>query len=144
MVLILIRGLPGSGKSTLAQQLKDQKGYRHFEADQYFVDSSGRYHFDATKLNLAHAWCQNRTKAELLKGHSVVVSNTFIRLWELNPYLLLAKKLGVDLNIIECHTNYGTIHSISTATLHKMATRWQPLPVHLQSAIVEIKALLNH
>lgn len=34
--LILIRGLPGSGKSTLAEKFV-RSGYRHFEADHYFV-----------------------------------------------------------------------------------------------------------
>ncbi len=76
--LTLIRGLPGSGKSTLAKTFTDAT---HLEADMYFVDKHGDYHYDATKVRLAHNWCQEETQGALLRGESVVISNTFIRCW---------------------------------------------------------------
>lgn len=53
--LVLIRGLPGTGKTTLAKGYV-AKGYRHFEADHFFMQN-GQHRFDKERLSEAHAWC---------------------------------------------------------------------------------------
>ena len=54
--LILIRGLPGSGKTTLAKQLLTDFQAKHFEADMYFENHAGEYHFNPMQLPQAHEW----------------------------------------------------------------------------------------
>ncbi|MDF5393465.1 AAA family ATPase, partial [Vibrio parahaemolyticus] len=71
--LILIRGLPGSGKTTLAKQLAIELGAKHFEADMYFENDEGDYHFEPVQLPQAHEWCFQQTRKWLNKGRVVIV-----------------------------------------------------------------------
>ncbi|NIY83190.1 ATP-binding protein [Vibrio hepatarius] len=119
--LTLIRGLPGSGKSTLAKTFHAN----HYEADMYFVDNKGCYAYQAEKLALAHQWCQSMTEKSLARKQSVVVSNTFVRRWEMAPYLKMAKRYGAKLEVIECTENFGNIHGVEPETIEKMKKRWQ-------------------
>ncbi|OLQ88462.1 AAA family ATPase [Vibrio panuliri] len=119
--LTLIRGLPGSGKSTLARTYQA----RHFEADMYFVNANGEYCFDASQLEQAHRWCRQQTESALRRGENVVVSNTFVRRWEIKPYYQLAKKFDVRLEVIECHGNYGSVHGVEQSVIERMRARWQ-------------------
>jgi len=119
--LTLIRGLPGSGKSTLAKRYSAH----HFEADMYFVNAAGEHCFDASQLESAHRWCQQQTENALRKGEDVVVSNTFVRRWEIKPYFEMAKKLAAQFEIVECKGNYGSVHNVDQSVIDKMRTRWQ-------------------
>lgn len=121
--LILVRGLPGSGKSTLAKRLAMNLGHVHFEADQYFM-LDGRYNFDASKLGLAHHWCQTQTHRCLTQGMTVVVSNTFTTVKELAPYFELAKEFSILPQVIVCQGEFGNIHNVPEETLNRMRQRW--------------------
>ncbi len=123
--LTLIRGLPGSGKSTLATQLAQQTGAKHLEADMYFIDEQGQYHFDVLKLAQAHQWCQQQTEQYLRQGRSVIVANTFVRHWEMKVYRTIAHTLGLKLEIKVCRGQYQNIHSVDEATVVGMKRRWQ-------------------
>lgn len=118
--LYLIRGLPGSGKSTLAKSINA----RHVEADMYF-ERHGKYHFQPTLLPQAHKWCKEQTENYLKKGFDVVVSNTFIQHWEMQPYKKLAKKYHVQLIVKVCENNYGNIHDVPENTIKKMKQNWE-------------------
>jgi predicted kinase len=122
--LILLRGLPGSGKSTLAQSFSEA---RHYEADQYFVDESGNYNFDATKLKEAHEWCRNNVENTMSFGKDVVVSNTFTQEWELQAYLDLAKKYDYQVHslIVENRHNGVNLHGVPEEVLLKMKNRFE-------------------
>jgi len=119
--LTLIRGLPGSGKSTLAKTLPGV----HLEADMYFVNSDGQYHYRAEKIRDAHLWCQKQTNYWLSKGKSVVVSNTFVRQWEMDAYKKLAKKHNAQLSIIVCRGSYQNVHGVDEHTVQRMRKEWQ-------------------
>jgi predicted kinase len=119
--LTLIRGLPGSGKSTLAKTIEAI----HLGADMYFVDGKGNYNFDRTLLKKAHFWCQKKCKQALIEGQSVVVSNTFIKQWEMEPYRVLARKYQAILDIRVCTGNYKTIHDVPRNTIIKMQQQWE-------------------
>ncbi|MCE2593210.1 ATP-binding protein [Motilimonas cestriensis] len=119
--LTLIRGLPGSGKSTLAKTLDGV----HLEADQYFVNEQGNYHFQPQLLPDAHQWCLAQTREYLLAGQSVVVSNTFIEHWEMQAYVDLANTLNIPLTIKVCHGKYKNIHGVPAETIKKMRQKWQ-------------------
>lgn len=126
MKLILIRGLPGSGKSTLAKEWVKQ-GYRHFEADMFFDGRDG-YQYNPEKIGVAHGWCQLATRFALQDGDSVVVSNTFVRLWEMKAYEIIAKEFGIELEILEAKGAWQNIHGVPSAVIERMKANWDPLP----------------
>jgi predicted kinase len=119
--LLIVRGLPGSGKSTLAKTYTDRV---HCETDQYF-SLGGEYKWDASKLQTAHRWCQAKVYQALKEGKKVVVSNTFTKLWEFEPYLEMAADLKISVKVIELTGQYGNIHGVSEEHIKKMAARWE-------------------
>jgi predicted kinase len=121
--LILIRGIPGSGKSTLARTYVE-KGFKHFESDQYFM-VDGEYRFDASKLSLAHHDCFEKTRVALLAGKSVVVSNTFTRLWEMQNYINLAQTYQLPFKVIRCVGKFKNVHGVPDDILEKMSDRFE-------------------
>ena len=125
--LTLIRGLPGSGKSTLAKRLLASGTCmdRHFEADMYFTNEIGEYHFDPLLLSDAHEWCQKMTEDALSNGCNVIVSNTFTTRRELQPYLDMAHNFGIEPNIILMQGDYGSIHGVPDHTIRRMRERFQ-------------------
>lgn len=127
--LTLVRGVPGSGKSTYARGIQEaEPGTLHFEADQYFVGSDGVYRYDAGRIGAAHRWCQAETQRALDEGRSVVVSNTFTRRGELQPYLEMADELGVEVTIVHVDGGYQNIHGVPDEVVQRMRDRWQPVP----------------
>ena len=123
--LVIIRGLPGSGKSTLAKQKFRNNGYCHYEADMFF-ERTGKYIFDASLLRNAHKWCQKMAKNALLGDSPVVVSNTFVRLWEMQPYFDMANSVNVPITVIKCVGNYTSIHAVPRKTIERMNADWEP------------------
>lgn len=120
--LVIIRGLPGSGKSTMARVLA-QVGYVHVEADMYFMNN-GCYEYDRNKIQAAHAWCRQRVREALESGKRVVVSNTFTRLQEMEPYL----QMNADVRVIEAKGQWANEHGVQEQTIQRMAERWEPWP----------------
>lgn len=123
MELVLIRGLPGSGKSTMAmgEMFKD---FDHYEADMFF-ERGGEYCYDSRKIKDAHEWCQRETFKALANGKSVVVSNTFTRRFEMEPYFYMAKTFGIEPTILEATGNWPNVHGVPADVVEKMRQRWQ-------------------
>lgn len=133
--LILIRGLPGSGKTTFAKDYIDTFGdvlekinhpTTHIEADMYFEDAKGNYKYDASKIKDAHEWCQEQTKKFLSNGIDVVVTNTFTRKWELEPYLKMVPPENVI--ILVATGSYENVHGVPPEVIDKMKERWEDIP----------------
>jgi predicted kinase len=118
--IIIIRGLPGSGKSTLA---KSMANYLHFEADMY-LEINGVYIYDSSKIKQAHDWCVASAKNALEQGANVVVSNTFVKNWEIQRYI----ELGFPYKIIEAQGKWPNIHGVPIEMIDIMAKRWELLP----------------
>ena len=125
--LYIIRGLPGSGKSTLANIMSIGLDIEYYEADMYFIDELGNYNFDPKNIGNAHIWCQNQVKTQLEAGKSVIVSNTFVKRWEMKPYLDMADEFNTSVNIIECKSQFGSIHGVPQETVERMAKNWEEI-----------------
>lgn len=125
MRLIIIRGIPGSGKTTLAKEYV-AKGYLHYEADQYF-ERTGQYKFDSKELPNAHKWCMNQVLKAIESKRPVVVSNTFTRLWEMQPYIDMAKSAGIAVEVILATGKYKNVHGVPDDVVTKMADRFEHL-----------------
>ena len=134
--LILVRGLPGSGKTTIARMLVGSLHSQMIEpssllvsADDYFtfvLGEYGEYEFDPEKLKDAHDWCQREAFAAMSDGDDlVVVHNTFTTMWEMNPYLAVAKLHDYSIQVIECKGNFGSVHDVPAETIDRMRNRWE-------------------
>lgn len=115
MKLTLIRGLPGSGKSTLAKKLSAV----HFEADMFFIKDH-IYCYDSSLIIAAHQWCEKQTALTLQQGQAVVVSNTFTKWWQIEPYIYLAKQQNVAVKLLEATGRYQNIHAVPDAVIENM------------------------
>lgn len=134
MKLILIRGLPGSGKSKLAETIKWLGFYAetanigdhwyHFEADMYHI-KNGVYDWKPENVVAAHAWCRGEADCALSQGGNVIVANTFTRLWEMNPYIEMAKKYKAELTVLTVEGNHGNVHDVPDEVIEKMRKRWE-------------------
>lgn len=126
MRLILIRGLPGSGKTSLARRMKNRIT-DHYEADMFF-EKNGRYEPDLKKLPEAHGWCFQKTCESLSRGRSVIVSNTFSQLWEMDQYIDAAHRYAADLRVIRCTGKFKSIHNIPDEHMNNYAEQFECYP----------------
>lgn len=124
LTLYIVRGVSGSGKTTLAKEIAAREHCLYFEADMWFEKDEG-YVFDARELPQAHEWCFNEVADELAHGRSVIVSNTFTRLWEMRNYIDLALDKGAKIRIITCRGRYQNTHGLSEAMVAKQLARFQ-------------------
>ena len=125
--LYLLRGLPGSGKSTLAKSLTSGSRQSHYEADMYFVED-GVYKFNASRLNIAHTWCLTMVKSDMHDGVPlIVVSNTFTKEWEMQPYYELAEKYGYRVTSLIVENRHGGVneHGVPDEALTRMRDRFE-------------------
>ena len=116
--LILVRGISGSGKTTLAKELlKDGVVDCHYENDLYRINKRGVYVFDANKTLKVVSLCKQNTLQSLKKGRNVVVSNAFIRKWEMDDYLRMPY---TSLSVMVCKNFYGSVHNIPKEKINWM------------------------
>ena len=122
-MLYLVRGLPGSGKTTYAKTLN----CFHLEADMYMMEN-GQYCYDHSRVGLAHDWCYQQACQAIDEGMDVVVSNTFIKLKFMIPYIQYAREHDCPISIKEMSGDYGNIHNVPEEVMESMKKAWEPLP----------------
>ena len=123
--IVLVRGLPGSGKTTIAQKME---GYIHLEADMFFV-VNGIYVYDHLKIKEAHDWCVSKAKSELDQGNNVVVSNTFVKLFELKRYI----DFQYPFRIIEAKGEFPNLHGVPFEKIAIMKSKWEKIPMEWEN-----------
>ena len=137
----VLQGVPGSGKSTYAQQLVAKNppcSVVVVSADDYFV-KDGVYVFDPTKIGEAHATALRAFVMLIEQGRmagalTVVVDNTNIRLWEMSPYVALAKAYGwpVEFDTFKVDpllAHARNTHGVPLPVIQRMAAEMEnPLP----------------
>lgn len=141
-VFIIMRGAPGSGKSNLAKKVLEMTVgsgidiYKThiFSADDFFI-VRGQYQFQKSLLPEAHARTQNHVSVAANDGVSpIIVDNTNIELWEMEPYARNAIKNGYFLDVLEPNTAWAknahqlskmNIHNVPKATISRMLNNYQ-------------------
>lgn len=133
--LFILRGLPGSGKSTLAKILVGLgSDFLICEADKYFINEAGEYKFDPSKLKEAHEACMETVeiymKDSLVRSEwykEIVVSNTFTREWEMQPYFDLAEKYGYTVFCLVVENRHGgkNVHGVPDDKVEQMRQRFE-------------------
>lgn len=118
-ILYLIRGVPGSGKTTYAKTLGIPD---HYEADKWF-DANGGY--DPEKIKQAHEWCQEKARQAMEAGRPCVVSNTFTRLWEMEYYRAVAKRLGYEVREVVMRGEWQNVHGVPHDKVRQMRERFE-------------------
>lgn len=122
--LVIIRGLPGSGKSTLAKEFAKKFGCIHYETDTFFMEDNV-YKYDASKIKEAHAWCQQCVRQALSHNSNVVVSNTFVKKWEIQPYIDMCNELKIEYEIIVATGEYTNTHGVPQEVIDRMKANWE-------------------
>lgn len=141
-ILILMRGAPGSGKSYLAKQIveitigstfADYKSHI-CSTDDYFM-VRGVFQFSKYRLPEAHDWNQNRVKQVLRQGVSpVIIDNTNIEVWEMEPYLKEGVRNGYIIEVVEPNTPWAkkayqlfkrNTHDVPLATIKRKLDNYQ-------------------
>ena len=126
--LYLIRGIPGSGKTTLAVHLCISMKHPPvlLEADKYFINTSGVYEFNPSKLSEAHNYCYSRAMENLIEGRDVIVSNTSTTEKEVQRYQQLAEELGVNFVSLIVENRHGgkNVHGVPEAKIQQMKNRF--------------------
>ncbi|KAJ8716572.1 hypothetical protein PYW07_003199 [Mythimna separata] len=140
--LILMRGVPGSGKSYLARQLVDMmvgaspNNYKThiLTTDDYFM-VRGQYQYDKYKLSDAHSWNHNRARNAITSGLSpVIIDNTNIELWEMEPYLKEGVKNGYIIQVVEAKTPWAkkasqlarkNVHNVPMVNIKRMLDNYR-------------------
>jgi len=84
----------------------------------------GQYQYDSRQIRQAHQWCREQTLRALQAGKRVVVSNTFTRLQEMEPYFSMTS----DVRVVEATGRWKNVHGVPEETLQAMAKRWETLP----------------
>ena len=126
--LYLIRGIPGSGKTTLAINLC--MNMKHptvlLEADKYFINTSGVYEFNPSKLSEAHNYCYSCAMENLIEGRDVIVSNTSTTEKEVQRYQQLAEELGVNFVSLIVENRHGgkNVHGVPEDKIQQMKNRF--------------------
>lgn len=125
--MILIRGVPGSGKTTLAKKMMQEYpnfNFKHYETDQWFMVSD-KYVFDRTKLSEYHKLCQEAVQNSCINSENVIISNTFVKKWEMRFYLDCANRYDYNVKVIICNACHQNVHGVPEDVVERMKKNFE-------------------
>ena len=124
-VMLIVRGVAGTGKTTYAKAAADGMETRaaHVEADQFFTDQDGVYHFASEWLGDAHRWAQLEVKKNMIHWNDIVVSNTFTTFKEIKPYLELSNEFKYTVYVVTLTKEYGSVHNVPMEVMERQRAR---------------------
>ena len=106
-VMFIIRGLPGSGKTHLANEICKIFTDSVLCSADNFRPPDVTYPYPKDILASSHRHCQNAVEKSAKDGVAViVVDNSNLRLWEVNPYLSIALEHDYTEVVIEPDTKW--------------------------------------
>lgn len=117
--LYIIRGCSGSGKSSFAKTLAAALNCQTIEADDFMYEN-GIYEWRADKLASAHYATYRFIKSRMQEGaENVIVSDTNVKLKDLNVYLELAEEFHYRVVSLVVENRHGnqSIHDVSEKTM---------------------------
>lgn len=126
--LVLIRGGHNTGKTELAKYLCRTDSTHmtvHLETDMYMTNREGERVVQKEKLHDAHKWVRETAGLLLNTGHSVVIANTFIKLWELDRYIMLAVSRGLSYAILKTRFEYPNVKGHPTTLLQSQRDSYE-------------------
>ena len=94
----------------------------------YFIDESGNFNFDPTKIKDAHQWCQGMVKGDMILEYpKIVVSNTFTQEWEIESYVNMAKEYGYIVFSVIVENRHGGVneHGVPEDKIQTMKSRFE-------------------
>lgn len=118
-IMVLVRGLPCSGKTTYAQVNFASQGFKHIEIDMFFT-KNGVFKYEPGRYEEAAEWCQRKAIDIVKLGQDIVVSNVFLRHWEMGFYLQLAEKHGYEIIVHTCQIAFKCKSSYPQKVLNYM------------------------
>ncbi len=132
--LLLIRGAPGSGKTTLAERLKREArksglSVFHVEADDFFTNNKNEYRYSPERLHRAHDWCKSKAASRIGGSNLVIVANCFTYGDHLAPYVEMAIKEGVEVEVITCSGRFENVHGVPEGVVKRLREIADPVSV---------------
>ena len=149
--VIINVGLPGSGKSTYAiEYIQKNKNLNSIicSADDYFINSSGKYVYVPSKIKNAHDDCKKKFVDALHDPNIdvIIVDNTNLQKMHRDWYVNKARENGVKVKIVlakdfEKFLNAPEdkkmhwlelfakryLHGVDLQTLQRMLTKYDPV-----------------
>ena len=125
--LILVRGVPGSGKTTFANRLfsrcptsiRTGRGIVNWENDMFFM-KNGKYEWSRERLPDAIEWCNSHVVQSLMRGATVIVSNTFIKHVHMCELINAADALGIHQVVFRMTGKHKDIHNVPKDIVENM------------------------
>ena len=88
-----------------------------------WFDANGGY--NPAKTGKAHEWCQMMARKAMEAGRPCVVSNTFTRLWEMEYYRAVAKRLGYEVREVVMRGEWPNVHGVPGDKVRQMRERFE-------------------
>ena len=114
---IIMRGLPGAGKDTYLKDLSKDEDFVVCSADDFFMEN-GSYNFDPRKLGEAHEYCKKKCFGAAKLGKSIAISNTNVKHWEYEFYIMLGEHFGYEVEIHSVFDGGCTDEQLAARNLH--------------------------